>query len=735
MGWAVLHLEWGEKFPGRKNWQNERHEDEQSVIAAFSDGLHNIGMLLGPVSDNTVDCDQDHPLWAEVVDDYLRATGKRFGRPSKPNGHRLYRCEQLPNSEKFVDPIPAAEGGMGTIGEIRAKATQYTVLPGSLHKESGEMVVWFEDGERAEVNGDELRRAYAQGCAETLLYHHWPGEGARHDPALALAGGLLRAEWDEGEVKRLLEFLWPSADPGQIDGVIRLTSEKLGKEDQKVTGWRRLEEHVNPAVVRTVKQWLGIGAASNRPPLTDFGNAERFVARYGRDVRYCSPWGKWLVWDGRRWQTDDRGVVREWGKDTIRAIAAEAVDEADGEQRKETLKWAFRCEMGRSLDTMLQFAQSMSGVALLPEDLDRNPWLLNVANGTIDLQKLELRESRREDLLTKAAPVAYLPNAACPTWESFIRTAMEGKHGETEVEQSEMVGYLRRLVGYILCGDITEKMLPLLYGPGDTGKTTFTELVLELMGNDYGKTTTEDTIAAKKGNYGSIPNDVAALRGARLVVVSETSRGLQLNEGRIKAMTGRNQIPARFLNQEWFTFIPEFTLLIETNHRPQITDTDSAIWNRVKPIPFLNVIPKEEQDGRLPDRLRAEMPGILNWALAGFAEWRSGGLREPDTVRGANEDYRNQSDRLRDFLNEQCEIGDGQRIRSGELYRAYKGFIEGRGLRPLGDQEFSETMRERGFVKKDVKGYGTWLGIGLKPSASTDDLMPKAFGGNRGSAG
>src|SRR5690606_9644709 len=139
----------------------------------------------------------------------------------------------------------------------------------------------------------------------------------------------------------------------------------------------------------------------------------------------CRPWGKWLIWDGQRWAPDDTGQVREWGKETIRAIAEEAGDEPDGEQRKAILKWAIRCENGRALDTMLGFAETMEGIAVLPKDLDRNPWLLNVADGTLDLQKLEHREARREDLITKVAPVASLPDATCPTWEAFLRTAMQ----------------------------------------------------------------------------------------------------------------------------------------------------------------------------------------------------------------------------------------------------------------------------------------------------------------------
>ncbi len=213
---------------------------------------------------------------------------------------------------------------------------------------------------------------------------------------------------------------------------------------------------------------------------------------------------------------DDTGVVREWGKQTIRAIPDETRDEPDDSKRKAILKWAIASEQGRRLDTMLALARSVEGVAVTPDELDRHPWLLNVANGTLDLQKLELREARREDLLTKVMPVAYLPDAACPIWETFIRTAMQDRDG---AEQPKMVAFLQRLVGYMLTGDITEKMLPMLWGPSDTGKTTFTEVVQTLFGDDYGMTTPESTIAMKKGGNDSIPNDVAALRAARLVVV------------------------------------------------------------------------------------------------------------------------------------------------------------------------------------------------------------------------
>lgn len=523
-------------------------------------------------------------------------------------------------------------------------------------------------------------------------------------------------------VTSLLEYLWPSADSGQIDGIVRLTREKLDR-GEKVTGWPTVEEHFNPKVIRRFREWTGLTARTDRHPLTDMGNAERFIDRHGQNVRYCAPWDQWLYWDGVRWVADKLGTVREMAKDTILAILDEAKDELDPDRRNKVLKHAIASASGGRSEAMLRFAQTDPRIAILPEQLDQHPWLLNLANGTLDLERFELREHRREDLITKVLPVAYLPNAACPIWEWFIANVTLDRERR---EQPGLARYLQQLVGYCLTGDTTEKMLPMLWGPGDTGKTTFTEIMLALLGDDYATTTAESTIAAKSRGQESPTNDLAALRGTRLVVVSETSEGMQLNEGRIKALTGRNPVSCRFLFQEWFTYLPEFKLFIETNHKPLIKGTDTAIWNRVKPIPFTNVVPKEQQDKRLPDKLRAELPGILNWALAGLADWKQNGMQEPAVVTQSNAEYREHSDALGEFITERCQLGADAKVRSGILYRDYNAFMEERGLRPLGDQKFSEAMRERGFQKKEEKGYGTWRGIALK-TLPTVVVHPSAF--------
>jgi P4 family phage/plasmid primase-like protien len=725
-GWAVIPVPWGQKSPGRTGWQHQRFADEAAVVKAFSGGPKNIGVLLGPASGNLVDCDQDDPFWASMAGLHLPTTATRFGRPSKPGGHRLYTTDEPMTMEVFADPVEKAKGGLGIIGEIRSASTSLTILPGSFHTESGEMVSWIEDGEPARVDGDQLHAAYARGCAAILLKHHWPGKGMQHRPSLALAGGLLRAGWDPDDVERLLEFLWVEPDPGQIKNNVRTTNERVEKGELAM-GFPTLKEYVRPEVVDRVMKWLKIGASDRRPQLNELGNAERFYLRHGRNVRYCKLWGSWVVWDGTRWRMDDTDLVREWAKDTVRAIADEAKAEASDTKREGIFKWAGKCQTAKAVDNMLTLVRSVRDVAVLPDEFDQQPWLFNVANGTLDLRTLELREARREDLITKVAPIAYQPRAECPTWRAFIRSAMQERTEDGWSDQPDMETYLQRLVGYAITGDNSEKLLPILYGPGDTGKTTFTELMLNLFGDDYSKTTTEETLTAKKPGSTTIPNDLAALRGARFVVISETPDGMVLNESRSKALTGRNRISARFMRQEWFNFVPEFKLFLETNHRPQIKGTDSAIWNRVKLIPFEHVIPKDQQDKALPRKLEAEMPGILNWALAGLVDWRSKGMQDPAALRDANEQYRAESDHLREFLRETCVVEDHGKTRSGELYRLYQTYMVSRGMMALGDQRFSEAMRTRGFHKKEVKGYGTWLGIRLRTETEKPktDATPK----------
>ncbi|MDP9364209.1 MAG: phage/plasmid primase, P4 family [Chloroflexota bacterium] len=704
-GWTVIDIPEEEKKPGRTGWQRERWTEEQ-LRERFA-APRSPAILLGEPS-KLLDVDLDTTVAARFADWELPATGRVFGRASKPRGHRLYRCSEPFRVEKFEDPLPEKAGGLGTILEIRGTGHQ-TVFPGGTHP-SGEPIRWDEEDEAAEASVEELRRTGGRLAAMVLLASRF-GSGVRHELTLPLAGGLARAGWSQGDVEEFIHRIGMMAgdsDPEDRRKAVESTFQNLENE-KNTTGWKTLEDQLGPEVVRAVRKWLGIQNASDRPHLTDLGNAQRLVDRHGEDIRYCGAWGKWLVWDGRRWTVDDTGQIYRYAKETVRSIYGEAREEQDPDRRKEVAKWGAMSEDARRVEAMIRMARSEEGIAIRPDDLDPDPWLLNCRNGTLDLLTLELRDYRRDDHITKAIEVAYEPGAACTLWLDYPTTTMGGK--------THLVDYLQRLVGYFLTGDTREKALPIGWGVGDTGKTTFSETILALLGGDFAMVAPQSTIEAKK-HAGGIPNDLARLKGARLVVVSETAEGMLLDEGRVKALTGGNKITARFLNAEWFDYIPEFKLFIETNNKPRIRESGTAIWNRVKLIPFEVVIPKERQDKELKSKLLVELPGILAWAVEGCRRWQEGGLADPEEVKVATKEFRDESDLVGEFLDEMTVAdppdhdGPASHVGTVALYTAFKSWATSRGQHPIAKQTFEKRIETKGFKKTKVSTM-RWNGLRL----------------------
>ncbi len=455
-------------------------------------------------------------------------------------------------------------------------------------------------------------------------------------------------------------------------------------------------------------------------PLTDFGNAERFADQHHNNVRFCHTWEKWLIWSGKHWQVDEIAKICQLAKGTVRKIYAEAAQTEDDDKRKALSKHARSCELAGRIQAMLSLAQSEQTVAIIPNRLDVNPWLLNVLNGTLDLRSGKLTPHRRGDLITKIAPVNYDPAAAYPQkWFSFLDRIMAGSFG--------LIGYLQKLVGYCLSGDTREKCLTVLNGVGDNGKTIFTSTINGMLG-DYAQETPVETLMIKRNE--SIPNDIAALKGARLVTASEGERGQRLAESLIKRLTGGDKISARFLHQEFFEFVPEFKILLSTNHKPVIRGSDNAIWNRIHLVPFGVTIPKSEQVPRtvMLEQLREEWPGILRWAVEGCLLWQNEGIAKPDEVAQATDDYRAGSDVIGGFISDCCTLHDLAKCRTADLYAAYVGWCGGNKEEPLKARTFGDILEEHGFKRRRVgaradRGFG---GIGLNSDTDTQTLIASA---------
>jgi P4 family phage/plasmid primase-like protien len=436
---------------------------------------------------------------------------------------------------------------------------------------------------------------------------------------------------------------------------------------------------------------------------TDMGNGERLAALHGEDLRYVAAWGKWLVWDGRRYRPDDTGAVDRLAKDTVRSIYEEAARADSIKGREDLAKHAVRSEDQRRVDAMKKMARSEPPVAATAGGFDADPMLLNVENGTLDLRTGQLREHRREDLITKLAPVEYDPEAEAPTWEATLSRLLPS---------DELRGFFRRFVGYCLTGNVSEQVLVFLNGAGSNGKSTIITALREMMG-DYGKTAPEDLLTAKR--YSSHPTELATLQGARLMAAVETEEGKQLAESRVKQVTGGDKISARRMNEDFWEFWPTHKILLAANHRPEVRGTDHAIWRRIKLVPFDVRLTQEEKDPGRPEKLRAELAGILAWAVRGCREWLSDGLGEPDEVRDATAGYRDEQDVLADFLDERCVVGAGIQALVADLYNSYKDWCERSGEKAETKNRLGRRLSERGFEgARSSKGAHVRLGIGLR---------------------
>jgi putative DNA primase/helicase len=384
-----------------------------------------------------------------------------------------------------------------------------------------------------------------------------------------------------------------------------------------------------------------------------------------------------------------------------------------------------------SLDAMVRTAQDEPGIPVKPEAFDADPWLLNCTNGTIDLHTGGLRPHVQGDLLTKCLPMAYDEGATCPLWERFLWRIMGGSQGEDspdmgagELENRHLgdelaralIDFLQRAIGYTLTGSTREQCLFILHGKTKTGKSTFLATLRALLG-PYGQQADMESFLHKDRQ--EVRNDLADLAGSRCVCALESQEGRRLAESLVKQLTGGTDfIKARFLFQEHFTFKPQFKIFLGTNHKPVIRDTDSAIWERIRLVPFTVHIPQPERDKTLDERLQTELPGILAWAVRGSLEWqRLGELGEPDAVVQATAGYRSEMDTMARFLDECCvteNLPEDAKVKASALASAYQTWCKRTGELPLANRAFITDLEERGYRRKrgNANQY-YWHGLGL----------------------
>jgi putative DNA primase/helicase len=420
---------------------------------------------------------------------------------------------------------------------------------------------------------------------------------------------------------------------------------------------------------------------------------------------------------------------------TMLEAFAEAKHITDGEKRKAYLRFVNKSLSRAALASMIHLTKKKVRQASA-SDFDQDPWTLNTENGTVDLRTGTLRPHRPEDLLSKMIPLRYDQHAECPQFMAFLFRIM-GSHPDASegdnINAEQMVSYLQKAFGCAATGK-PEKLLFVLYGEGNNGKTTLLEVIRDALGDkEYAGQVQVDSLMIRPKeavSSNAVNTDLADLQGCRFVSSSEVEQGQRLSLSRVKYLTGLGQIKARRLRENMITFQPTYKLFLDCNHRPVITDPNDAIWNRVKCIPFKIQIPKDEIDKDLPTKLRTELPGILRWIVEGAVLYHREGLGDPPDVTAATEQYRQESDRLKEFFEDRCVLArtgdgaswkrDGCWLPVSDLYAAYASWAEATGNKyPLSKDSFDERLQKLGRKRdrvrpdggRDAKQIRVWLGI------------------------
>jgi putative DNA primase/helicase len=508
------------------------------------------------------------------------------------------------------------------------------------------------------------------------LLAFWTGPDPARIDHLFRGSGLIRAKWD---VARGDSTYGAQTIARALEGRTEFYEPRAPRETP-------------PMAVRGADaDALGESPAGERPRPTDVGNAARFAAQHCDKARFVPGIG-WHIWDGRRWRLDRAGGVERLARHTARSILTEAAAAESDDERTRLAGWAIKSESAERQRAMTSLAHSERALVALPDSLDADPWLFSAENGVVDLRSGELRPANRDDLISLGSDIAYERDAACPRWQQFLDEVFAGDR--------ELISFVQRFVGYCLTGDTREHALALLAGGGCNGKSTFLGMLKRLLGG-YAATAAFDTFMRAR-NDRAPRNDLARLHRARLVTAAESGEGRRLDEATVKEITGGDTIAARFLYGEHFEYIPQFKLLLVTNHRPKVDGDDDAIWRRLRLIPFDQSFEGRE-DRELGEKLKAELPGILVWAVQGSLAWQRDGLGHAEAVTQATSGYRRDEDVLGAFLEERCVMAG--EVTTSALREAYESYCNETGERPLTASVLGRRLAKRS-IRRDQRSDG-----------------------------
>jgi putative DNA primase/helicase len=401
---------------------------------------------------------------------------------------------------------------------------------------------------------------------------------------------------------------------------------------------------------------------------TDDGNALRLILAYGDKFRRVADMHRWLHWDGVRWAIDhDEREIREAARECARSLP----NDMKGENFKRNSMSA------TGISSAIRLAMSDPRVSILATALDAQPELINTPTGVVDLRAGELKPHAPELLLTRVTDYDVDLDGAHPQWDAFLKETFDGDH--------DLIGYMQRLAGLALLGNVRDHVLPFLHGTGANGKGVLTLVLQGLLGDadtgGYAVSAPDGFLMA--GRDGAHPTEIARLRGARLVVCSEQTSGKKFDESKVKRLTGGDMLTGRFMRGDFFDFHPSHLVWVLSNHLPAVREGGPSFWRRVRLIPFLHVVPEPQRDPELHLKLLTdEGPAILGWAVRGAVNVLADGLQDPAAVVKATRDYEVSEDSLASFVQDQCGTGSAYWCKVSDFRSRYDHHCSDMGLGP-----------------------------------------------------
>jgi putative DNA primase/helicase len=552
------------------------------------------------------------------------------------------------------------------------------------------------------VPASELGRPH---CEEALSIHcngikdwatgNWP-DHMEADSYTAI--GLLKAFFTEGaaddEPELVEEFDENGAPMGgslSTDRAAELLAEAIGEDwtalaKEFAERWTEEFEHV-------ACEGDAHGAEEIRPPaFSDEALALNFAAEHAEKLRYIAAWSKWHVWDGKRWRADDTRLAF----DMVRRECRKSARGCNQDNVAKALASA------KTVAAVERLATADRRLAATTDQWDADPWLLNTPEGVVDVRSGEISPHQPTEYMTKITAVA--PYGACPLWRSFLSRILAG--------DVELIAFVQRVAGYALTGSTREHALFFGFGTGANGKSVLINTISGILG-DYHRTAAIETFTASKTERH--PTDLAGLRAARLVTAIETEEGRRWDEAKVKALTGGDRIAARFMRQDFIEYVPTFKLMIAGNHKPSLRSVDESIRRRFNLLPFTVTIPPEDRDRDLPEKLKAEWPGILRWMIQGCLEWQRLGLAPPQAVRDATAAYLEAEDAVGAWIEECCQCDPQAWAATVTLFSGWNGWATSAGEFVGSQRRFIQALETRGFVPERKKSGRGFAGIQLRP--------------------